>query len=66
MPLDRLPEVLRTAFFIRWAVYLGDFWPSSLLYGLLFLILLGGITFLVWRALQGLGRAPTPAEKRPA
>ncbi len=66
MPLERLPEVLRTAFFIRWANDIGDFWPASLLYGLLLLLLFGGVTFLVWWALQSLSRAPTSAGERPA
>lgn len=72
MPLERLPEVLQTAFFVRWAEHMGDFWPAYLLYGLVLVVLFGGITLLVWRALvrrlAGDGnRFPAiPAEKRSA
>lgn len=52
MPLERLPEALRTAFFIRWAENIGNFWPAYLLYGLTLLLLMGGITLWAWRLLD--------------
>ncbi|MGC8960515.1 MAG: hypothetical protein ACP5OO_12175 [Chloroflexia bacterium] len=52
MPLERLPEMLRTAFFVRWMESFTAFRPASWLYGLVLLLLFGGLTFLVWRALE--------------